>query len=193
MGWVVSVTPRPRFTPRKRTSGTHWRGGWVGLRAGLVTEVRGKILCLCRGSNLRRPICSQTLHWPSQRLHVRNVGQTDWRTDDWLTPWRRVRLENNNNTDWAGQDIFRVMWDPKVYCRVHKSPPPVPVLSQMNLVHTPNPTSIISTLILSSNLRQGVPSGESSYIYFHCLARRVVGVTVAARVGEFTYRRGQHR
>jgi hypothetical protein len=29
-----------------------WIGGWVGLRAGLGTEAREKILCLCRGSNL---------------------------------------------------------------------------------------------------------------------------------------------
>jgi hypothetical protein len=28
----------------------------VGPRAGLDTKVRGKILCLCRGSNLDRPV-----------------------------------------------------------------------------------------------------------------------------------------
>jgi hypothetical protein len=55
-GWVVSVTPRPRFTPRERTPGTHWTGGWVGLRAGLDTEARGKIFCHCRGSNPDRPV-----------------------------------------------------------------------------------------------------------------------------------------
>jgi hypothetical protein len=31
----------------------------VGHRAGLDTEVRGKILCLCWGSNPGRPVCSQ--------------------------------------------------------------------------------------------------------------------------------------
>ena len=31
---VVSVTPRPFFTPRE-IPGTHCIGGWVGLRAGL--------------------------------------------------------------------------------------------------------------------------------------------------------------
>jgi hypothetical protein len=31
-------------------------GGCVGLRAGLDTEATGKILCLCRGSNLDRPV-----------------------------------------------------------------------------------------------------------------------------------------
>jgi hypothetical protein len=26
MGWVVSVTTQPRFTPGERTPGTHWLG-----------------------------------------------------------------------------------------------------------------------------------------------------------------------
>jgi hypothetical protein len=43
-GWVVSITPRPRFTPGQRAPGTHCIGGWVGPRAGLDPEVRGKIL-----------------------------------------------------------------------------------------------------------------------------------------------------
>jgi hypothetical protein len=37
---------------RVRAPGTHCTGGWVGPRAGLDTEARGKILCPCRGSNL---------------------------------------------------------------------------------------------------------------------------------------------
>jgi hypothetical protein len=56
MGWVVSVTPRPRFTPGERTPGTNCTGGWMGPRAGLDTEVRGKILCPCRRSNLDLPV-----------------------------------------------------------------------------------------------------------------------------------------
>jgi hypothetical protein len=56
MGWVISITPRPRFTPGERTPGTHCRGGWVGPRAGLDTEDRWKILCPCRGSNPDRPV-----------------------------------------------------------------------------------------------------------------------------------------
>jgi hypothetical protein len=44
------------FTPGERTAGTHWTGGWVGPRAGLDTEDRGKILCLCWGSNPDRPV-----------------------------------------------------------------------------------------------------------------------------------------
>jgi hypothetical protein len=42
--------------PGERTPVTHCTGGWVGLRAGLDTEARGKILCLCRGSNPDCPV-----------------------------------------------------------------------------------------------------------------------------------------
>jgi hypothetical protein len=30
------------LSPRERIPGTHWTGGWVGLRAGMDTEARGK-------------------------------------------------------------------------------------------------------------------------------------------------------
>jgi hypothetical protein len=46
--------------PGRFTRGIHWARGWVGLRAGLNTEARGKILFLCRGSNPGPPACSQT-------------------------------------------------------------------------------------------------------------------------------------
>jgi hypothetical protein len=35
---------------------THCAGGWVGPRAGLDTQVRGKIFGFCWGSNLDRPV-----------------------------------------------------------------------------------------------------------------------------------------
>jgi hypothetical protein len=53
---------RPRFTPREMIPGTHWTGGWVGPRAGLDADARGKILCPCRGENPGRPVRSQTLY-----------------------------------------------------------------------------------------------------------------------------------
>jgi hypothetical protein len=47
----------------------HWIGGWVGPSAGLDSEVRVKILCLCRRSNLDCPVVqSVTRHY------------TDWAT-----------------------------------------------------------------------------------------------------------------
>jgi hypothetical protein len=72
-GWVVSITPRPRFTPGERTPGTHWTGGWVGPRASLDAEARRKILCLCRGSNPGRTFRSQTLYWLIYPLGNQNI------------------------------------------------------------------------------------------------------------------------
>jgi hypothetical protein len=68
--WGEWSTSRPgRFSPEERTPGTHCTGGWVGHRAGLDTEARGKIFRVCRGSNL-------------DRLVVQPVARhyTDWAT-----------------------------------------------------------------------------------------------------------------
>jgi hypothetical protein len=53
--WSAS-RPGRAFTPGEMTSGTNCTGGWVGLRAGLDTEARGKILCPLRGSNPDHPV-----------------------------------------------------------------------------------------------------------------------------------------
>ena len=59
----------------------------------------------------------------------------------------------------ASQEIPLILWNPKVHYRSHKCQPPVPVLSQIDLVHASHHTSWRSTLILSSHLRLGLPSG----------------------------------
>jgi hypothetical protein len=41
-GWVVNVTPRPRFSPGEKNPGTHWTGGWVGPRNYLDTGATEK-------------------------------------------------------------------------------------------------------------------------------------------------------
>ena len=59
----------------------------------------------------------------------------------------------------ASQEITRILRNSKVLYRIHKCPPPVPILSQLDPIHTPNHTSWRSILILSSHLRLGLPSG----------------------------------
>jgi hypothetical protein len=67
---LFSVTPRPLFSPEE--PGTHCTGGWVGPRAGMDTEARGKIFLPLPGIEPRSPVRSagsQTLYRLSYPAH----------------------------------------------------------------------------------------------------------------------------
>jgi hypothetical protein len=80
--WSAS-RPGRDFTLGERTPGTHCTGGWVGPRAGLDTEARGKILCPYRGSNPG---------WPFVQPVVRHYTA-------WANPTRqRMRIRTKNTS-----------------------------------------------------------------------------------------------
>jgi len=59
----------------------------------------------------------------------------------------------------ASQEIPRILRNPKVHSRIHKSSPPFPILSQFDPVQTFKSHFLRIQLNLSSHLRLGLPSG----------------------------------
>jgi hypothetical protein len=129
MGGRSEWSPGRSLFPGKGPPGTRCTGGWVGLRAGLDTEARRKVLSPLPGIELRsssRPACSQTLYWLSYPAHTRINKQWKWerlltsivflrKQEDlrvncvfWvITPWRRYMSVINYPED-GGNTFVRL-------------------------------------------------------------------------------------
>jgi hypothetical protein len=125
------------------------------------TCVHGRKRCTVLGA--RKSDVDLLHRWGWNRASYANgVHSSPWEVDLWkITNSMEQSPSWEANRSWASQKMPRIIWNPKVHYRIHKSPQSVPILSQTDLVHAPPPPSLFFKIraVLSSHLRLALPSG----------------------------------
>ena len=86
---------------------------------------------------LDRTVCLELCNAQSAGLE-HGAGTVDLTLPTYLLTYSKERSSSSEaNRFAASQEIPRILWNPKVHYRIHKCPPPVAILGQLDQVNAP--------------------------------------------------------